>query len=194
MRPTFFDTPADLRRWFEANHATRAELWIGFHKKGSGLGGVIYKQALDEALCFGWIDGVLNRVDEASYKQRFTPRRARSAWSAVNIARVQELIEAGRMQPPGLAAFERRAEERSRVYSHEQRQSVPFLPAERRAFRANGVAWAFFTAQPPSYQRTATWWVRSAKQEETRSRRLSVLIDVSARGELAPPFIARSKK
>jgi len=193
MEPTFFKTPAELRRWFKSNHATTAELWIGYYKKDSGRGGVIYKQALDEALCFGWIDGIINRVDEACYKQRFTPRRLRSTWSAVNIARAKELIAAGRMQPPGLAAFERRTDDRSRLYSYEQRQTATLSAAEQRAFKANPAAWTFFSAQTPSYRRTAAHWVQDAKKEETRQRRLTVLIDSSSRGELAPPFIVRRK-
>lgn len=190
----FFDTPADLRRWLEANHAKCTELWIGFHKKGSGLGGLTYKPALDEALCFGWIDGVLNRVDEVSYRQRFTPRKPRSTWSAVNIARAKELIAAGRMQPPGLAAFERRASDRSVIYSYEQRQVAALTPAERKAVKANAPAWAFFASQPPSYRRIVAWWIQTAKKDETRRRRLDVLIDCSARGQLVPPFIPRVKK
>jgi uncharacterized protein YdeI (YjbR/CyaY-like superfamily) len=194
MQPTFFKTPAEIRRWFKRNHASVAELWIGYYKKDSGRGGVDYKQALDEALCFGWIDGVLRRVDEVSYTNRFTPRRTQSRWSAVNIARAQQLVADGRMQPSGLAAFERRTEDRSQVYSYEQRQAAALSPAEQRAFRANEAAWTYFSAQPPSYRRIAAYWVQSAKKEDTRKRRLDVLIDASARGELAPPFIPRSKR
>ena len=194
MTPTFFKTPAHLRRWLAANHAACDELWIAYFKKDSGRDGVTYKQAVDEALCFGWIDGVVRRVDEWSYTNRFTPRKARSPWSAINIARVQVLIGEGRMQPPGLAAFERRTEARSAIYAYEQRQEADLSVAQRRAFKANAAAWTFFSAQPPSYRRTAAYWVQSAKKEETRERRLAVLIDVSKRGKLAPPFIPRSKK
>jgi uncharacterized protein YdeI (YjbR/CyaY-like superfamily) len=194
MVPTFFDAPADLRRWFRARHAACAELWIGFYKKGSGREAVTYRQALDEALCFGWIDGMVRRVDEACYMQRFTPRTRRSTWSAINIARFGELKREGRVQAPGLAAFERRIESRSAIYTHEQKQTVVLTTAERRAFRANAAAWAFFSSQTPSYRRIATWWVQSAKKEETRQRRLAVLIDVSARGQYPTPFIQRTKK
>jgi uncharacterized protein YdeI (YjbR/CyaY-like superfamily) len=194
MKPKFFKTPSELRRWFAANHATRDEQWIGFYKKGSGRRGVTYAEAVDEALCVGWIDGVLNRVDEDSYMHRFSPRRARSTWSAINIARAKALIADGRMQPAGLAAFERRTEERSRVYNYEQRRAATLTAVELRAIKANPAAWAFFSSQPPSYQRLAAGWVQSAKQEATRQRRLSVLIDVSSREAYPSPFIQRSKK
>jgi uncharacterized protein YdeI (YjbR/CyaY-like superfamily) len=194
VAPTFFKTPAALRRWFQAHHATSEELWTGFYKKDSGRGGVVYKQALDEALCVGWIDGMVRRVDEASYMQRFTPRRPRSNWSAINIARANELVAEGRMEPSGLAAFERRMPDRSAVYSYEQRQTATFSPAERRAVKADPAAWSFFEAQPPSYKRTVARWIQSAKKAETRDRRLAVLIDCSARGRLVPPFIQRPQK
>jgi uncharacterized protein YdeI (YjbR/CyaY-like superfamily) len=194
MAHLFFKTPAELRRWFKANHTKFTELWVGFYKKDSGLGGVVYKQALDEALCFGWIDGISKRVDDISYMQRFTPRKTRSNWSAVNIARAHELIAEGRMQPAGLAAFERRVEERSRVYSYEQKQAMTLSADERREFEKHPAAWTFFSAQPPSYRRTCAFWIRSAKKDETRKRRLAQLIDVSARGTYPPPFIPRPKK
>jgi uncharacterized protein YdeI (YjbR/CyaY-like superfamily) len=191
VAPTFFKTPVALRRWLAAHHATRAELWIGFYKKDSGRGGVVYRQALDEALCFGWIDGMVRGVDQASYMQRFTPRRPRSNWSAINIARANELIAEGRMQPAGLAAFERRMPDRSAAYSYEQRQTATLSPNERRAVKADPAAWSFFEAQPSSYKRTVAWWIQTAKKEETRTRRLAILIDCSARGQLVPPFIPR---
>ena len=194
VSPTFFKTPAGLRRWLEAHHANRTELWVGFYKKDSGRGGVVYKQALDEALCFGWIDGMIRRVDEVSYMQRFTPRTPRSTWSAINIAKAAALIAEGRMQPAGLAAFERRAGDRSAVYSYEQRQSAALSPAERRAVEAVPAARAFFEAQPPSYRRIVAWWIQTAKRQDTRERRLAVLIDCSARGQLVPPFIPRTRK
>ena len=194
MAPTFFKTPAALRRWFKTHHATTAELWIGFYKKDSGRGGVVYKQALDEALCVGWIDGMVRRVDEASYMQRFTPRRPRSNWSAINIARANALVAEGRMQPAGLAAFERRVPDRSAVYSYEQRQAATLSPAERRIVKANPDAWRFLEAQLPSYKRAVAGWIQSAKKAETRERRLAVLIDCSARGRLVPPFIQRPQK
>jgi len=194
VAPTFFKTPAALRRWFKAHHATSAELWIGFYKKDSGRGGVVYKQALDEALCFGWIDGMVRSVDDACYMQRFTPRRPRSNWSAVNIAKMRALIAEGRAQPAGLAAFERRTPERSAVYSYEQRQAAALSPAERRAVKANPAAWSFFEAQPAHYKRTVALWIQSAKKAETRERRLASLIDLSARGRMVPPFVPRPGK
>jgi uncharacterized protein YdeI (YjbR/CyaY-like superfamily) len=194
VAPRFFKTPAALRRWFEAHHATSAELWIGFYKKDSGRGGVVYKQALDEALCFGWIDGMIRRVDEVCYMQRFTPRRSRSTWSAVNIAKMRALIDGGRAQPAGLAAFERRTPDRSAVYSYEQRRTATLSPAERRAVQADPAAWSFFEAQPPHYKRAVALWIQGAKKVETRQRRLAVLIDCSARGRLVPPFLPRPQK
>ena len=194
MTPVFFRTPAALRRWFAAHHASSAELWIGFYKKDSGRGGVVYKQALDEALCFGWIDGLVRGVDDACYMQRFTPRRPRSNWSAVNIAKMRALIDEGRAQLAGLAAFERRTPDRSAVCSYEQRRAAALSPGERRAVKANPAAWSFFEAQPPHYRRTVALWIQSAKKEETRSRRLASLIDLSARGQMVPPFVQRPDK
>jgi uncharacterized protein YdeI (YjbR/CyaY-like superfamily) len=179
--PRYFRTAAEFRRWLEAHQTGTTELLVGFHKTGLGAGGLTRKEAVDEALCVGWIDGVVRRVDERRYAVRFTPRKPTSIWSAVNIARVAELTAAGRMRPAGLAAFERRRESRSRVYSFEQ-ENVEFTPAQRKTFRANPEAWAFFRSRPRSYRRTATWWVISAKREETRLRRLETLIDDSADG------------
>jgi uncharacterized protein YdeI (YjbR/CyaY-like superfamily) len=180
MTPTHFETPAAFRAWLERHHDTEKELWVGFFKVKSGRGGMVYQQALDEALCFGWIDGMVRRVDEDRYAQRFTPRKARSTWSQVNVRRAQELIAEGRMRPPGLAAFERRPAA-APAYSFEQR-SAAFTPAQLKRLKANASAWAYFNSQPPSYQRLATWWVISAKREDTRDRRLATLIEDSAAG------------
>jgi uncharacterized protein YdeI (YjbR/CyaY-like superfamily) len=185
MTPKFFRTPEAFRRWLSTHHDKDTELWVGFYKVASGKGGMVYKQALDEALCYGWIDGLVRRVDEASYAQRFTPRRPRSHWSLVNIKRVKELIAEGRMQPPGLAAFEAREASLSGTYSFEQAEQqkpVTLGPEYERRFRADGEAWAFFSAQAPSYRRAVTWWVVSAKREETRERRLAQLIGDSRAG------------
>ena len=179
MEPTFFKTPGDLRRWLERNHASATELWIGMYRKASGKGGVTYKEALDEALCIGWIDGVRKRLDEESFVQRFTPRRPDSYGSAVNIKRAQELIEAGRMHATGLAAFERRDSLKAEKYSFE-RQNAKLDPGMEKRFRANPRAWAFFESQPPGYRRLIAHWVTSAKREETRQRRLEALIKESA--------------
>src|SRR4051794_16367229 len=175
MDAVFFGSPAELRAWLEANHATAWELWIGFYKKGSGKVGITYAEALDEALCFGWIDGIRKRHDAASYVNRFTPRTARSTWSAVNIKRVEELRALGRLHPAGIAAFEGRDAARSGLYSHEQR-AVGLDEAYEQQFRERAGAWKFWQAQPAGYRRTASWWVMSAKQATTRERRLATLV------------------
>jgi len=182
VTPTFFPTPADFRAWLAEHHATVPELLVGFYKKDSGRPSITWPEAVDEALCFGWIDGVRRRIDDASYSIRFTPRRAGSIWSAVNVARVAELTAAGRMEPAGLAAFAARTEAKTAIYAYEQRSTAALSPAEEQAFRADAAAWAFFQAQAPSYQRSATWWVISAKQEATRRKRLATLIADSAAG------------
>jgi uncharacterized protein YdeI (YjbR/CyaY-like superfamily) len=190
MNVVFFDTPADLRAWLEVNHGSADELWVGFHRRDSGRSGITWREAVDEALCFGWIDGVRRRVDRTSYANRFTPRRPRSIWSAVNIARVEDLSAEGRMRPAGLAAFARRDPERQRRYSHEQAQAPELSPEYADRFRTHPAAWGFFESQAPSYRRQAVWWVMSAKREETRDRRLALLIAASADGRRAAPFVA----
>ena len=185
MKPRFFKTQAHLRRWLEANHASATELWIGIYKKASGKSGLTYREALDEALCFGWIDGVRKRHDEDSFVQRFSPRTAKSYWSAVNTARAVELEAAGRMHPAGRAAFARRDAPGGR-YSFE-RQAATLEPAAEKQFRANRRAWAFFEGQAPWYRRVAIHWVTSAKREETRQRRLETLIRDSAAGRRIGP-------
>jgi uncharacterized protein YdeI (YjbR/CyaY-like superfamily) len=181
-RPRFFATPDQLRAWFEQHHASHDELLVGLHKVGTGRRSVTWAESVDEALCFGWIDGVRRSLDDDSYTIRFTPRRARSIWSQKNLARYAELDSAGRVQPAGRRAFEARDEARTRRYSFEQAEAA-FTREQTRTFRANHEAWAFFQAQPPSYRKPATWWVVSAKKEETRERRLATLIDDSARRE-----------
>jgi uncharacterized protein YdeI (YjbR/CyaY-like superfamily) len=182
--PTFFATPAQFRAWLEEHHATETELLVGFYKKGSGKPSITWPESVDEALCYGWIDGVRRSLGDDAYTIRFTPRKKRSVWSNVNIRRAGELIEAGRMRPAGLAAFEARTGERSGVYSFEQKdqERVVFTEAQARQFQADPKAWEFFQAQPPWYRRTATWWVISAKKEETRAKRLATLIADSAAG------------
>ncbi|HEX8597870.1 MAG TPA: YdeI/OmpD-associated family protein [Chloroflexia bacterium] len=182
MDVTFFESPSEFREWLEQNHASVKELWVGFHKKGSGKPSITWPEAVDQALCFGWIDGIRKRVDETSYTNRFTPRRRDSTWSAVNIKRVGELTELGLMQPSGLEAFERRNSKKAQLYSYERTSSQLDETYERR-FRENERAWAFFESQAPGYRRTSTWWIMSAKKEETRLRRLSALIEASERGE-----------
>lgn len=182
MEPTFFATPEEFRAWFAANAASATALLVGFHKKGSGLPSITWPEAVDEALCVGWIDGVRRARDDTSYTIRFTPRKPRSIWSAVNIARVAALTAEGRMRATGLAAFEARAAGRSAIYAHEQQEDPTLTPDEEAAFRAEPGAWDFFAAQRPSYRRLALWWILSAKRPETRARRLATLLADSAAG------------
>jgi uncharacterized protein YdeI (YjbR/CyaY-like superfamily) len=182
VEPTFFATPAELRAWLEAHHQGETELLVGFYKKGSGRPSITWPESVDEALCFGWIDGVRRSLGDEAYTIRFTPRKRRSIWSVVNVRRAGELIAEGRMRPAGLAAFEARSGERSGVYSFEQKDAVAFDEAQAGRFQSDAQAWEFFQAQPPWYRRTATWWVISAKKEETRAKRLSTLIEDSAAG------------
>ena len=186
--PVFFATPAEFRAWLERFHDTRAELWVGFYKRRSGRPSMTWAESVDEALCFGWIDGIRKPLDDISYANRFTPRNPRSTWSARNIARVKELIRLGRMRPAGLRAFQGRADEKSAIYSYEQRKTARLSAAEERQFRAHTSAWAYFGARPPWYRRVAIYWVISAKREETRARRLATLIDDSAHGRTIGPL------
>jgi uncharacterized protein YdeI (YjbR/CyaY-like superfamily) len=177
----YFESAEAFRRWLEEHYATASEILVGFYKVGSGKRGTTYDEAVEQALCFGWIDGVRRGVDEERYMNRFTPRKAGSNWSRVNIARVEELKRRGLMHPAGLAAYEARREDRTAVYSFEQGEQQ--LPEEMvREFQANAAAWEFFQGQSPSYRRTATHWVLSAKKPETRQRRLGELIADSAAG------------
>jgi uncharacterized protein YdeI (YjbR/CyaY-like superfamily) len=182
LKPRYFATPAAWRAWLEAHHASSAELLVGFYKKDSGKPSITWPESVDEALCFGWIDGIRRTVDDERYTIRFTPRKTRSTWSAVNIKRVAELTKLGRMQPAGLAAVARRETARSQIYAYEQRADAALDDAAERAFRANEAAWTFFHAQPPWYRRTAIYWVMTAKKEPTRRKRLATLIDDSAHG------------
>jgi len=177
----FFESSAELRRWFERNHQTAAELWIGFHKKASGLPSISWKELVDQELCFGWIDSVRYTLDEHRSAQRITPRRKRSVWSAVNIRRFQELEAQGLVHASGRAAFAAREDARSSIYAYENR-SVQLSDDYEKAFRTHPAAWDFFESQAPWYRRTASYWVMSAKREATRERRLQTLIDDSAAG------------
>ncbi len=185
----FFQSPAKFRRWLEKNHDGAAELRVGFWKKDSGKGGITYAEALDEALCFGWIDGVRRRVDDEAYEIRFTPRKPVSKWSAVNLKRYAELEAQGRIAPPGRAAFERFDPDKHEPYSFETRP-MTFSTELKKAFQAHADAWRSFQAQPPGYRRTATFYVMSAKRADTRERRLAQLVAVSARGERLPQIAA----
>jgi uncharacterized protein YdeI (YjbR/CyaY-like superfamily) len=182
VKPTFFPTPAAFRAWLKKHHKTADELWVGYYRKDSGKPTITWQESVDEALCFGWIDGIRKKISDEAYTNRFTPRRPGSNWSAINIAKVQELTRQKRVQPAGLAAFAKRTEAKSRVYSYEQVSLALFEQLEKK-FRANKKAWAFFEKQPPSYRRLMTGWVNGAKQEETRLRRLDKLIAACESGK-----------
>jgi uncharacterized protein YdeI (YjbR/CyaY-like superfamily) len=188
MTPRFFATPKDFRSWLEKHHADTAELWVGFHKRDSGRPSITWPESVDEALCYGWIDGLRKSLDAHSYMIRFTPRKPGSIWSAVNTRRAGELIEAGRMRPAGLRAFEDRDPKKTNLYSFEQRKAAELDPASAKRFKANRDAWKFFKSQPDRYRRTAIFWVTSAKQAETRARRLDTLIRDSAAGLRVGPL------
>jgi len=194
MKPTYFTTPMEFRAWLEKRHDEARELWVGFHKKGSSQASITWPQAVDEALCVGWIDGQRKGIDEENYAIRFTPRKPSSIWSAVNVRRVQELRDQGRMQRSGLEAFEERSRDRSGIYSYEQRKAGELDEAQLNRFRANRTAWEFFQAQAPSYQKAAVWWVITAKTEQTKLKRLAQLIDDSEHRRTVPPLTRRTPK
>ena len=189
MDAEFFDTADDLRAWFEANHDTAPELFVGYWKKGTGRTGVSHAEAIEQALCFGWIDSISRRIDDRTYRVRFTPRRKGSVWSAVNIAKIAELTDRGLMHPAGLTAFEQRKADQAPAYSYEQEAAFDDEQAAR--FAADERAWAWFSAQSAYYRRAATYWVISAKRAETRERRLAQLISDSAAGRRVPPLAPR---
>ncbi len=175
MFPTFFTIQSDFRKWLAKNHKTESELLVGFYKVGSGKPSMTWPQSVDEALCFGWIDGVRKRIDDESYSVRFTPRKPSSIWSAVNIRKIGELTQKGLMQPGGLAAFEKRTENKSKIYAYGS-DPVKLSPEFEKTFKANKKAWAFFAAQAPSYQKTIIHWIMRAKQETTKLSRLNKTI------------------
>ena len=179
-KPVFFSTLADWRAWLESNHASEPEVWVGFYKRDSGRPSITWPESVDGALCFGWIDGVRHSIDAISYKIRFTPRKRRSIWSAINVKRATELSGQGLMHAAGRAAFESRDDDRTAIYAYEQRKTAVLPSAFEKEFRANLAAWKFFQSQPPWYQRTSTFWVASAKKEETRRKRFETLISDSA--------------
>jgi uncharacterized protein YdeI (YjbR/CyaY-like superfamily) len=194
MKPRFFPTPAAFRAWLQEHHAQSTELWVGFYKRNSGKPSITWPEAVDQALCFGWIDGIRKSLDAASYVIRFTPRKPGSTWSAVNIARAKELVTEGLMAAAGVKAFEKRSDEKSAIYSYEQRKSAQLCEAHETKFRANRRAWEFFQAQPPWYRRVSTYWVISAKKEETRKKRFATLMDYSERQKPIPPLTRPGKK
>jgi uncharacterized protein YdeI (YjbR/CyaY-like superfamily) len=183
MQPKFFPTPADWRAWLEQNHESAPELWVGFYKKGTGKPSITWPESVDQALCFGWIDGVRKTINEESYVIRFTPRRRGSIWSNVNIRRAGELIRAGLMRDAGKRAFDARDPAKSGIYSFERTKPAELPPAVKKVFMANKPAWKFFQSQPPGYRAVATNWIITAKQEATRDRRLATLIKDSAAGQ-----------
>ncbi len=182
MPPTYFPTPDAFRTWLTQHHASATELVVGFHKVGSGTPSMTWTESVREALCFGWIDGIRKSVDAQRYTIRFTPRRPRSVWSAVNVKHVEALIAEGRMMPEGLAAFDARHAAKTGVYAFEQ-ETIELPPAFIALFKKQKQAWQWFEASAPSYRKVMIWWVVSAKREETREKRLMALIEHSARGE-----------
>jgi uncharacterized protein YdeI (YjbR/CyaY-like superfamily) len=186
--PFFFDSAGAFREWLEANHENAVAVLVGFHKRHTSRPSLTWSEAVDQALCFGWIDGIRRSLGGDAYTIRFTRRKPGSNWSAVNIRKVEELTTAGLMRPAGLKAFEGRLDSRSRVYSYEDRNQASLAPAQEDRFRANARAWAFFQAQPPGYRRTAMYWVSNAKQEATRDRRLIQLISDSEAGRRVGPL------
>ena len=193
-QPRYFASAAAFRRWLEANHGKADGLWIAFWKAHTGKAGLTYLEAVDEALCFGWIDGLKKRLDDHAFVQRFTPRKARSTWSHINIGKVEALTKAGRMAPAGLAAFEGRDPARVGIYSFENRDKAALDATLARRFKAQKAAWSFFETQPPGYRRLLIFWVTSAKQAATRERRLARLIDHCARGRRLGELVSSGKK
>jgi len=188
MDVKFFKTPSKFRAWLEANHDKAQELWVGYYKKDSGKPSMTWPESVDQALCFGWIDGIRKSIDAESYKIRFTPRKPTSIWSAVNIKRVAELTEQGLIHPAGLEAFQKRSDDKSAIYGYEQRENAALNKDYQEQFKANVKAWDWFHAQAPSYQKTAIWWVVSAKQEVTQLKRLATLIEDSENGRRVAPL------
>jgi uncharacterized protein YdeI (YjbR/CyaY-like superfamily) len=195
VNPIYFASPEEFRAWLEENHATEREVFVGYHKKATGIPSMVWSEAVDEALCYGWIDGIVRRVDDQRHVQRFTPRKPSSTWSAINIAKVAKLRAEGRMRPAGEAAFARRSEDKSAIYSYEQRENAKLEAEQEARFRANAPAWEFFQSRPPWYRKVALYWVVSAKRAETRERRLGQLIADSAAGRELKQFLrpARSR-
>jgi uncharacterized protein YdeI (YjbR/CyaY-like superfamily) len=192
--PRFFESAAQFRAWLDANHASAAVLWIGFYKAHTRRGGLTYPEAVEEALCYGWIDGLKKRLDDDAFVQRFTPRRATSMWSAINLRKVERLVSAGRMHAAGLAVYEARDPRRALQYSFERTQPAELDAALARRFRANRAAWRFFESQPPGYRRVALHWVMSAKKPETRAKRLDHLIAESARALRLPALAGAPRR
>ena len=185
MTPIFFANASAFRKWLDQNHKKKKECYVGFYKVKSGKKNMSWSESVDEAICYGWIDGRRNSIDTESYMIRFTPRLPGSNWSAVNIKKVAELKNKGLMQPAGLAAYAKIKESKSKVYAFEQK--IIILDGEyQRQFKANKKAWTWYQASAPSYQKASTWWVMSAKQKVTQIRRLATLIECSEQGLKIP--------
>lgn len=189
--PIYFTTPAEFRDWLAEHHDSETELLVGFYKAKSGIPGITWSDAVDEALCYGWIDGIGRRVDDQRRTIRFTPRRKGSIWSAVNVAKVEKLTAEGRMQPAGLAAFARRSEAKTGIYSHERTTEAVLDDEQLATFQANPAAWEFFQQQAPSYRRAVIHWIITAKRPETQARRLATAIEDSAAGRRVKQFTRR---
>lgn len=183
MKPIFFASAQAFRTWLSKNHDKESELWLGYYKKSSGKPSITYSEAVDEALCFGWIDGVRHGIDDETFQQRFTPRKKGSTWSLVNVAKVEQFQKEGRMHPAGMAAFNARNPAKTGIYSAENRDKAVLPAADEKLFKANKKAWEFFQAQPKGYKTAAIWLVISAKKPETREKRLRELIEHSAQGK-----------
>lgn len=192
--PKFFPTPADWRKWLAENHDKETELVVGYYKKDTGKSSITWPESVDQALCFGWIDGIRKSIDAESYTIRFTPRKPGSNWSWVNIKRFGELAEEGLVHPTGQAAFDKRKDEKSKVYSYEQRDIIELAEDYLRQLKANKAAFEFFEAQAPSYQKSVRYWIMSAKRPETRQKRLETLIEDSANGRRIRQFVSPTPK
>ena len=184
----FFKDPPSFRKWLKQNHKKVNHQWVGFHKKGSGRPSITWPESVDQALCYGWIDGLRKSIDEHSYKIRFTPRKPRSHWSAVNIKKMAELKKAGLMRKPGLEAYAQRKESNSMRAAYEQKQEIKLDPNLQKTFEANAAAWSDFQTRTPYYQRQCLWWIMTAKREETKLRRLGILMESCEQGQKIPPL------
>jgi uncharacterized protein YdeI (YjbR/CyaY-like superfamily) len=187
-KPTFFKKQSDLRSWLSKNHDAKSELWIGLYRAKAASKGVVYKQALDEALCFGWIDGVRKGIDDETWMIRFTPRKKGSIWSRVNLKRAEELIASGAMAPAGRRVYDERDMKKAGTSYSFENEPLHLTDDMEMGFRTHGKAWKWFVAQAPSYQKVAVYWVMSAKKQETRDKRLGELIADSAKGQRVKPL------
>ncbi len=190
--PLFFPTRSEFRKWLSKNHNSKKELWVGFKKISSGEKSILWTESVEEAICFGWIDGLRKSIDEKSYMIRFTPRKENSIWSAVNIRIVEKLKAEKKMMPSGLKAYEHKKEDRSGIYSFEQ-EHISLPPEYEALLKKDAKAWKYFCALPPSTLRASVWWVTSAKREETRLRRLEILKSCSSQGQKIPQFVVSKK-